>query len=366
MPFAIDLRRCGQALRSPSAALACVLLVALVGPHHASAKPRARAATALTAANWDLRAQRAVVRAGLMDNLSPHAFGGGQPLTGSQASASMASLATVLAGSPASAPLGQPAPRRLQTPTLTVAAFDALVVDQIGLGDVAAHIQAATAAVALQPPPYFGTEVVARFLGLRYTHPVGSEQLALFPSDAITRAEAAWSLDQLLTGGSGVIAYARGALGGYQLPNMTAEQLAALRIAVSRIGYPYIWGGTTDDTSDGLPHGGFDCSGLIWRVFKLSGLPWGTRILGRTAAQMAGEIPRRQRLRSAQLRPGDLLFFGTAGFRGAATEASIVHAGIYLGDNWVINSGSQGVGVLPLTGSWLDHAFAWGRRVLSS
>jgi hypothetical protein len=27
-----------------------------------------------------------------------------------------------------------------------------------------------------------------------------------------------------------------------------SNELQALRIAVSRIGYPYVWGGTTDDT----------------------------------------------------------------------------------------------------------------------
>jgi hypothetical protein len=299
-----------------------------------------------------------------MANLSPHNFGGAQPLTGAQASASMSALVTMLAGSSGAGASQPSVPRRLPAQTLTLAGFDALVVNQIGLGDVAAHVESATAAAGLQPPPYFGTEVVARFLGLRYTHPVGSEQLALVPSDPVTRAEAAWSLAHLLVGGNGIVTYTRAALSVYQLPSMGASQLAALRIAVSRIGYPYIWGGTTDDTSDGLPHGGFDCSGLVWRVFKLSGLPWGTQILGRTAAQMAGEIPRQQRLRYAQLRPGDLLFFGSAGFRGTATEASIVHVGIYLGDNWMINAASQGVSVLPVAGSWLGRTFAWGRRLL--
>ena len=151
---------------------------------------------------------------------------------------------------------------------------------------------------------------------------------------------------------------------GYALPQMTADQLTALRIAVSRIGYPYVYAGTTDDTSDGLAHGGFDCSGFVWRVYKVSGLPWGRAIHGRTAAQMAGEIPRRQRLSYGQLRPGDLLFFGSAHFNSTATEANIIHAGIYLGDNWVIHSSGQGVYVLPLKGSWLGDQFAWGRRVL--
>ena len=165
-------------------------------------------------------------------------------------------------------------------------------------------MQRATAAIGLRPPAYYGTEVVARFLGLRYDHPAGTDQLELFPWDPITRAEAAWSLAQVMDDGSWSIASARQALMAYALPRMTADQLTALRIAVSRIGYPYVYAGTTDDTADGLAHGGFDCSGFVWRVFKVSGLPSGRQIGGRTAAQMAQEIPHRDRLRYDQLRPG--------------------------------------------------------------
>src|SRR6202035_1439218 len=133
---------------------------------------------------------------------------------------------------------------------------------------------------------------------------------------------------QVLDNGSWSVDEARQTLMGYELPQMTADQLTALRIAVSRIGYPYVYAGTTDDTADGLAHGGFDCSGVVWRVYKVSGLQWGNQIHGRTAAEMAGEIPRHDRLHYGQLRPGDLLFFGTAHFNSAATEASIIHAGI--------------------------------------
>jgi hypothetical protein len=384
MRFVLHVRGLRRALTPMAAAVVCASVA--IDPGVAGAQP--------TAGNWDLAAQRQVVKAGLMSNISPRTFGGAQPLTGVQARASMTALARLLASSPnwrsgpiatapvqSAQPLGQavagsgqpiqPSGQPLEAPgvpaaTLTVAGFDALLVDQLGLGDVARHVQAATAAAGLEPPAYFGTEAVARFTGLRYTHPVGSEQLALFPTDPVTRAEAAWSLAQVLANGSWSIAGARSSLMGYELPSLSPDQLIALRIAVSRIGYPYVWGGTTDDTSDGLPHGGFDCSGFVWRVYKVSGLTWGAQILGRTAAQMAGEIPRRQRLRYNQLRPGDLLFFGTARVHAAATEANIVHAGIYLGDNWVIHSSSQGVYVLPLKGSWLGQSFAWGRRVLPS
>jgi cell wall-associated NlpC family hydrolase len=208
-------------------------------------------------------------------------------------------------------------------------------------------------------------------MGLRYDHPSGTDQLELFPSDPITRAEAAWSLADVAGFGSWNVDGARETLTQFALPAMSADQKQALRIAVSRIGYPYVYAGESDTAEPASwmwgpqTHGGFDCSGFVWRVFKLSGLPWGNRIGGRTAAQMAQEIPHSQRLHINQLKPGDLLFFGTAHFKSTATEQNVIHTGIYLGDNWVIHSSGQGVYVEPLKGSWLGDSFAWGRRVIS-
>jgi cell wall-associated NlpC family hydrolase len=302
-------------------------------------------AHAATLGNWDQAQQRQVVRAGLM-----HGSNWAAPLTASDANAAMSALG------------GATVARVSRGGPLTVTRFDALLVDQLGLADVAAHVQAASA--ALRPPSYYGTEVVARYLGLRYDHPAGSDQLELYPYDAITRAEAAWSLAEVLRFSGWEVSDAQQTLSAFTLPPMSPGVTQALRIAVSRIGYPYVWGGTTDNTADGLAHGGFDCSGFVWRVFKLSGLPWGRAIRGRTAAQMAGEIPRSQRLRMSRLRPGDVLFFGSAHFNSTATEQNVIHTGIYMGNNWVINSSGQGVYVLPLKGTWLGDSFAWGRRVV--
>ena len=254
--------------------------------------------------------------------------------------------------------------------SVSVVRFDALVVDQLGLADVASHVQSVAASAGLKPPAYFGTEVVARYLGLRYDHPAGTDQLELFPTDPITRAEAAWSLAQVASFGSWNVDGARESLMSFALPALSGGQRQALTIAVSRIGYPYVYAGESDTAEPASwmwgpqAHGGFDCSGFVWRVFKLSGLPWGNEIGGRTAAQMAQEIPQSQRLHASQLRPGDLLFFGTAHFTSRATEQNVIHTGIYLGDNWVIHSSGQGVYVEPLEGSWLGDEFAWGRRVI--
>jgi len=352
-------------LRIVSRRLLCALAAVATTVAAAGSPAPAFAGVQPTLGNWDGPEQRQVVRAGLMGYLSGHDFGGAQRLRAAQADRAAAALANLINGNYSS--WGQPravVAARASEKIVTVVGFDRLLVDQLGLADVAAHVQQATAHVGLRPPAYYGTEVVARFLGLRYDHPAGTDQLELFPTDPITRAEAAWSLAQVLDNGSWSVDEARQSLMTYELPQMSADQLTALRIAVSRIGYPYVYAGTTDDTSDGLAHGGFDCSGFVWRVFKVSGLPWGRAIQGRTAAQMAGEIPRRQRLGYGQLRPGDLLFFGSAHFNSTATEANVIHTGIYLGDNWVIHSSGQGVYVLPLKGGWLGDQFAWGRRVL--
>jgi cell wall-associated NlpC family hydrolase len=297
----------------------------------------------------------------LMSNLG-RSFQGASALSASQANSAMVALSLRLARQTGEPQARAAAARRSPVSLVT---FDQMLVQQLGLSDVASHVQSTAAAAGLAPPSYFGTEVVARFLGLRYNHPTGTDQLELFPGDPITRAEAAWSLSQIAAFGDWNVSYARDTLMGFALPAISGSQRRALTIAVSRIGYPYVWGGTTDDTADGLAHGGFDCSGFVWRVFKVSGLPWGSAIGGRTAAQQAGEIPRSRRLRTSQLKPGDLLFFGSAKFNSTATEANVIHEGIYLGDNWVIHSSSQGVYVLPLKGSWLGDQFAWGRRVVS-
>jgi cell wall-associated NlpC family hydrolase len=344
-----------------------------------------------TAANWDAAQQRQVVAAGLLVE-SGGSFAGAGRLSAAQANAAMVALAPTLqsvldaqdeqawpggppaeakdaegeAAAPSEPPPAEPTVPVAQTAQnpVTVVTFDEMLVEEVGLASVAAHVQATAAAAGLRPPSYFGSEVVARFLELDYEHPVGSQRLDLFPTEAITRAQAAWSLSAATKLSSWQIYSARESLSAFALASMSAAQRRALQIAVSRIGYPYVWGGTTDNIADGLEHGGFDCSGFAWRVFKVSGLPWGREILGRTAAEQAGEIPRSQRLPMSQLQPGDLLFFGSAHFNSKATESNVIHEGIYLGDNWVIHSSGQGVYVLPLSGSWLGSSFAWGRRVI--
>lgn len=323
----------------------------LIAPAVAQAAPAAH----ITAGNWDESAQRAVVAQGFMSSPSSGGFRGASPLSAADEALALKRVAELF---------DIPAVSFNAATPLTVTRFDALLVEQLGLGEVAEHVQSVAQEAGLQPPSYFGTEVVARYLGLRYEHPVGQQSLDLYPWNQLTRAEAAYSLDSLPSPGGWEIEGARSELNSFSLPRYDAAQLEVLRLAVSKIGMPYVWGGTTDGTEDGLEHGGYDCSGFVWRVYKVSGLSWGARILGRTAAEQAAEIPRSQRIHLQDVQGGDLLFFGTAHFNSKATESNVIHEGLALSDEWAINSSGQGVYVEPLTSGWLAESFTWARRVL--
>lgn len=278
-------------------------------------------------------------------------FHGERPVAGAQLQGALHALADRLAVARVPVPTGR----------VSVAGFDRLVVTQLGLADVAQAVQAQARKAGLAPPPRFGTEVVARLLGLRVNQPVSRERLELYPWDAITRADAAYSLARVLAFGGGETQGVRDELARFVLPRYGPRTRRALRIAVQRIGMPYVWGGVLDRTGGWQTHGGYDCSGFAWRVFKLTGL---ARIGGRTAAQQAAEIPRSRRLTLAEVHPGDLLFFGPGRIWQKVTEKRIVHEGIALSGEWMIHSSSQGVFVSPLFESWRAHEFSWARRLL--
>jgi cell wall-associated NlpC family hydrolase len=311
----------------------------------AAAATAATPAHAATLGNWDKHEQRTVVRAGVLEQVAG-SFHGERALTPGQLQKAL----TKLTGRPASVP----------STRITVARFHRYVVRQLALADLARHVQDEADRAGLRPPSRFGTEVVARQLGLRYDHPSQDDRLELYPADTITRAEAAYSFARVLENPAGGPYYTRAILDRFSLPSYTPAQRRVLRTAVSKIGMPYVWGGETDTASGSRygpqAHGGYDCSGFVWRVFKLSGDPAGARIGGRTAEAIAKEIPKRSRIRRFDaVEPGDLLFFD---------PPRISHVGIAMSRDFMIHSSSQGVYVAPLFESWRRAEFAWARRVL--
>jgi cell wall-associated NlpC family hydrolase len=250
---------------------------------------------------------------------------------------------------------------------VTIAQLHAKLVGTLGLSSSAARFLQGVRTAGLKPPARFGTETVARLLGLRINHPASQDARELRHDQVATRAEAAYSVARILKFRGWELDDARNAAAGFVLPTLDPWQKRVLATAVGRIGLPYIWAGTSDlpQAPFGLQvNGGFDCSGFAWRVFKqpYSGAPaLAATLKGRTAAAMAAETRPGRRVAFERLRPADLVFFGAKGPR--SKPAQIDHLGIALGNGWMIHSSRHGVAVVPLTG-WYRDRFAWGRRPL--
>ncbi len=254
----------------------------------------------------------------------------------------------------------------------TMADLDRQLVISLGLLHQAGQFSKGATAAGLTVPNRFGTEAVARLLGLRINHPAAQDYLELRPQDTATRAEAAYSAAQILSFGmladSWQIGYARQTSAAFTLPKLNLWQRRILDVAFSKIGMPYIWGGTSDgsEVPFGVPsRGGYDCSGFIWRVYKLQSYPGegdlASRIQGRTTYTMSVEVPASERIPFAKLQPADVIFFGSEG--QSSSGAEIDHTAIYVGNGWFIQSSDQGVALAQLTG-WYRKQFAWGRRPL--
>ncbi|WP_306356767.1 MULTISPECIES: bifunctional lytic transglycosylase/C40 family peptidase [unclassified Nocardia] len=99
---------------------------------------------------------------------------------------------------------------------------------------------------------------------------------------------------------------------------------AVLAFACAQLGQPYVWGGNGPEAS-----GGWDCSGLTKAAFATVGIP-----LPRVAHDQyyAGPV-----ISEDQLRPGDLVFYGTAD--------NLHHVGLYLGGGKMINAPTFGIPV---------------------
>jgi hypothetical protein len=110
----------------------------------------------------------------------------------------------------------------------------------------------------------------------------------------------------------------------------TGQLSTALTAAVSRLGKPYVWGGTGPN--------GFDCSGLVGWSFAAAGIS-----LPRTAAEQALAGPA---IPVSQLQPGDLLFWAY----DPSDPGFIDHVAIYLGKGQMIEAPQTGqtVHVIPL------------------
>jgi cell wall-associated NlpC family hydrolase len=317
----------------------------------------AAASPARTSRSWAQPQIRVVVGHGLLAR-SVGSFRPNDPLTQGELSDLVAALT-------------QEPPRQVVDPSapVTMAQLDARLVRVLDLSDDAALFYDAAAGAGLRPPGRFGTEVVARLLGLRTNHPAGQDNLERLPNDPAPRAEAAYSVARLLSVSESEKAQLEDEAAAFELPVLTTWQQHVLTTAVKFIGYPYVWGGEFERLQSpygAQPQGGFDCSGFAWRVYKVQSYTGALQLAGilrgRTAAAMAGEVPRRLRIKPARLAPADLMFFGPGGPH--AQPSRIDHVALYLGNGWLIQSSGFGVALDQVSG-WYQRRLAWGRRPLA-
>jgi len=118
--------------------------------------------------------------------------------------------------------------------------------------------------------------------------------------------------------------------------SLTPGDVAAHQ-ALSQLGKPYVWGATGPAA--------YDCSGLTSSSWRTAGV---------TIPRVANDqYTFGTRVALDQLRPGDLLFWGT----DQSDDRSIDHVGMYIGGGWAVNAGGTGTGVnirnVPATSGWL-------------
>ena len=114
--------------------------------------------------------------------------------------------------------------------------------------------------------------------------------------------------------------------------------------ARSMIGVPYRYGGNS-------PYRGFDCSGLVYHVFRRHGI-WVPRT-ARAQAAVGRPVPRRL------LKPGDLVFFWSRRWKW--------HVGIYIGGRRFVHAPRSGkrVGITSLYRPYYRRTYQGARRVLT-
>ncbi len=107
-----------------------------------------------------------------------------------------------------------------------------------------------------------------------------------------------------------------------QLEGHALDTLGLVAYAAAMQGKPYVSGGNT-------PEIGFDCSGLVYHVFRQFDLT-----VPRSAREMALQLPS---ISLSAIEAADLLFFDTQ-------NAPYSHVGIYLGDGRFVHAPSPRTG----------------------
>jgi hypothetical protein len=224
---------------------------------------------------------------------------------------------------------------------------------------------------------WFGFFIIANELHLNFDYPSSLERQEVLAPSPISRAFLAYGVWQSKTLSQWQLSSIQ-SYGTIVLPQMNDIEKQVVTFALRYAGYPYVYAGEWyKPTGTGYCcgtqlQGGFDCSGFAWWVLKAPAGTWnnvsirgynGWFLPERGAAAMTGDAP--VRISYANLQPGDLLGFNTDGV-GTGWQG-VDHAGIYLGNGWMVHSsGSRGGVSIDYigSGSWWYSRLVWGRRLL--
>lgn len=124
-----------------------------------------------------------------------------------------------------------------------------------------------------------------------------------------------------------------------QAPAKKFDPIELVADAAPLLGKPYVWGGQTPET-------GFDCSGLIVYLFQQQGITIPRTVATMWNAGTSVDIPA----------VGDIVFFQTEG-------STVSHAGIYIGNNQFLHSGSAtGVTISPFNSPYWSARYMGAKR----
>jgi cell wall-associated NlpC family hydrolase len=233
---------------------------------------------------------------------------------------------------------------------------------------------ATTDGYAFDTPKLFGATLLGMRIGLRFNNKVDEAQ-DVTPTTRLRRKQAAWSLFRATTLPSWVVPTLEDQYADMALPDMGPSRRAIVDWGVRYVGFPYIWAGewgfeTTSPPAFGTQPGpGFDCSGISWWALRRDQDAWeispprpyeGWSLPQRTSAEMSRMT--KTRLRYADLRPGDLMFYD------GDRDGTVDHVDVFVGHGWALDSSSSVGGVTLMwvkTGWYRDH-FVHGRRIIPS
>lgn len=169
----------------------------------------------------------------------------------------------------------------------------------------------------------------------------------LFYGNVVTITGTSGDWTQVIYNGQAGYVYSQYVAKGTYTPPTSSGGTATGReiadYALQFVGYNYTWGGASPST-------GFDCSGLMYYVYKQFGYT-----LNRVAADQALNGVH---VEPSDLQPGDLLCFYSGG-------SYIGHVGMYIGNNMFVHAANSATGVITseLSGYYATRGFE-ARRII--